>query len=244
MKNILLVDDEQRIQKSYKDFLSQAGYNVVAVGNIMDARKYLKAIKLDLVLLDINMGQYGGEILSEIIQDFHPGIKIIVSSVYPREEQQMRIEGADDYFDKSEGLRKLLKKIRFQLNEPDEKVVIIDDEIRTRTLFRRILQKEGYEITTFSDNKSAVQFLKSENNRVNLFILDLNMPNMDGCYFYEMIKMKHPESKTLIASNYPRDTQEALVFTADDYFDKSEGNAQFLKKVKRLVEEQSIQHHN
>lgn len=236
MKTILLVDDEIRIRKAYRDFLSRTGYKVVDVGDIVEARKYIKAIKIDLVLLDINMGEYGGDILFEVIRNFHQGTKIIICSVYPREEQQLRIEGADDYFDKSEGFRKLLKKIRFQLKEPAKKIVVIDDELRTRSLFRRILEKEGYSIATFSDNKATVQFLKNENNRVDLFILDLAMPNLDGCYFFEMIKSKHPEAKTLIASNYPIETQEAVVFTADEYFDKTESNNNFLLKVKKLIE--------
>jgi len=111
MYTILVADDEKRIRNVYKGVLKQRGYKVVDVPNIIDARKYIKAVKVDLVLLDINMGELSGDILYEVSKCFHQNIKIIVSSVYSVEDQKRLMPHADDYFDKSEGNKVLLEKI-------------------------------------------------------------------------------------------------------------------------------------
>ena len=43
---------------------------------------------------------------------YAPEAKVIVSSVYPLEDQRRMIEGADAYYDKSEGADVLVKKIK------------------------------------------------------------------------------------------------------------------------------------
>jgi len=241
MKTILLVDDEPRIRKSYKDFLTREDYTVIDVDNIMDARKYVKAVKIDLILLDLNMGEYGGELLFEILRSFHPLLKIMVCSVYSREEQQWKVPGANAYFDKSESFSELLKTIRRVLREPARRIMIIEDELRTRTLYRMILEKEGYEVITFADNIQAEEFLNREECRIDLFVLDLAMPRRDGCYFFDMIKERFPEARVMVASNYPLETQQFAVFDAQGYFDKTDSNSKLVAKVKQLLETGCVQ---
>ncbi|MBP9853571.1 MAG: response regulator [Candidatus Omnitrophica bacterium] len=112
MPTIMIVDDEERIRKMYRLLFEQEGYTVITASNINDARRFLKIIQVNLVLLDINMGEFSGDILYEIIQCFHPGTKLIVSSVYSIDDQRSIMPKADDYFDKSEGNKKLLDKVR------------------------------------------------------------------------------------------------------------------------------------
>jgi CheY-like chemotaxis protein len=112
MNRILVVDDEEQIRRVYKSLLERKGYLVTTAPNAEEARKFLKAFKVDVLLLDINMGYVRGDDLYEVMQCFHRDIKIIVSSVYPIEEQQSLMPLADDYFDKAEGNRVLLEKVR------------------------------------------------------------------------------------------------------------------------------------
>lgn len=112
MSTILIVDDEERIRKIYRLLFEQEGHNVILASNIIDARTFMKIIHIDLMLLDINMGELSGDILYEVTRCFHRGTKIIVSSVYPVEDQKNMMPGAIDHFDKSEGNKKLLEKVR------------------------------------------------------------------------------------------------------------------------------------
>ena len=110
-KNIVVVDDESRIRKIYKRLLSTAGFNVLEAANANSANEIVKHNKVDLVLLDIKMPEVQGDILFEVLQAFHKQTKVLITSVYPLEEQKRLAAGANDYYDKSQGLAVLLKKI-------------------------------------------------------------------------------------------------------------------------------------
>ena len=236
-KTILIVDDEEQIVRVFSWLLKKEGYQVLSAGTCVEARELLKRSPVNLVLLDINMAEVDGPTLFDIIQAFHPGVKVVVSSVYPLEEQRQRIKGAADYYDKSAGLPELLKKIKTHLDDAPvhKNIVVIDDEVKVRVLLTHMLGQAGYDAIGFADNTAALNFLRKEASRVDLFILDLAMPQIDGCHFYEMIKMRHPSAKILISSNYPVDSQKFYVFNADGYFDKSDGGVNLLEKVKTLV---------
>ena len=68
---------------------------------------------IGLILLDINLPVVNGATLNEVIQQvYKPGPKVMITSVYPLEDQKKLVENADDYYDKSEGTNVLLSKIR------------------------------------------------------------------------------------------------------------------------------------
>ncbi len=117
MDTILVVDDEERICNIYRDSLQNQGYKVLTSLNIIEARKILKGIQIDLILLDINTGDLKGDVLYEILRSFHHQIKVIISSVYPVEEQRSIMPEATDYFDKSEGIRVLIEKVKKALKK-------------------------------------------------------------------------------------------------------------------------------
>ncbi len=52
----------------------------------------------------------------ESIKGRIPPAKIIVSSVFPKDDQQSLIKEADDYFDKAEGVEFLIEKVERLLN--------------------------------------------------------------------------------------------------------------------------------
>ncbi|MFA6218023.1 MAG: response regulator [Candidatus Omnitrophota bacterium] len=112
MKKILVVDDEKNIRDMYASLLVSEGFKVIEASNASDTNEILKKENIDLVLLDIKMPDVDGQTLSEVIQLFHKKTKIIVSSVYHPEEQKRMISWAHDYYDKSQGIEVLLKKIK------------------------------------------------------------------------------------------------------------------------------------
>lgn len=116
MKTILVVDDNERIRDIYGKTFSREGFRVFESSSADEANEILLVEKIDLMLLDINMPAVDGSVFHVVTQMFHPDIKIIVSSVYPLEEQKLLIKNAVDYFDKSEGLKTLINKVRSALS--------------------------------------------------------------------------------------------------------------------------------
>ena len=66
------------------------------------------------------------------------------------------------------------------------RVLIVEDDRNYREILAKVLAKEGIEVFTAEDGQKATDFLLGQN--VDLIILDLLMPNMDGVNFYYHLK--------------------------------------------------------
>ena len=66
------------------------------------------------------------------------------------------------------------------------KILVVDDSVTKRALYRGMLEKEGYNIVEAKDGEEGVRKARSESP--DLVIADLAMPKMDGFKMIEMIK--------------------------------------------------------
>lgn len=80
MARILIVDDEELVRLTIRQFLERAGHEVTEAGNGNEGLRQVEAVRPDLVISDIIMPDREGiETIHKIRQD-HPGIKIIAIS--------------------------------------------------------------------------------------------------------------------------------------------------------------------
>ena len=115
MKKILILDDEERIRKIYVNLLTLEGFEVIEASTALNAHEILKSEHVDLMLLDIKILKVSGSVMYDVIDQFHHQLKVIVTSVYPLDIQKRIIPGACDYYDKSQGIELLLKKVKLAL---------------------------------------------------------------------------------------------------------------------------------
>ena len=111
MKKVLIIDDEDRIRDIYSRLFVQAGIIVRRAKNATEATNIMIREDIDLILLDLRMAVVDGRTMFDIIKEYDPHGKVIVSSVYPIEKQRELIPSALDYYDKSDGPLKLLEKV-------------------------------------------------------------------------------------------------------------------------------------
>ena len=109
--NVLVVDDEKKIRSVYAKMMQRQGFHVMEAASIAEAYDRLLDRPADLVLLDINLPEVDGTLFYDIANTFCRKAKFIVTSVYPLEDQKKRVPGADDYYDKSDSLQKLIAKV-------------------------------------------------------------------------------------------------------------------------------------
>jgi response regulator RpfG family c-di-GMP phosphodiesterase len=109
---ILIVDDEERIRSIFRKLMKREGFDVIEAANAGDAYELVLTNPVDLILLDINMMEVDGTVLFEVVHLFCKKAKVIVTSVYPLEDQKRLIKGAEDYYDKSDSLQILLRKVK------------------------------------------------------------------------------------------------------------------------------------
>ena len=81
---IMLLEDEEVVQKLAKDILESSGYRVLPVANVNDALLLCERHdgQIDLMLTDVVMPQMGGRQVSERVTLLRPGIKVLYMSGY------------------------------------------------------------------------------------------------------------------------------------------------------------------
>ena len=118
-KKILIIDNDKNIRMIYRKLLIREGYEVIEAPGAVEANEILKNNLIGLILLDIVMPEVDGIIFFQVIRMFHRKAKVIVIGIYSLDEQERMIPGADGYFDKSQGIKVLLSKVKGVLNEKD-----------------------------------------------------------------------------------------------------------------------------
>ncbi|PLY00907.1 MAG: hypothetical protein C0624_11265 [Desulfuromonas sp.] len=100
--NILIADDEESIRFTFKEFLTDAGYNVSTVDTLKACLEQLRQEKYDLLYLDINLGHDNGLDAIKVIKALQPTCKVIMitGAFNSRAIVTARMQGASDYLAK------------------------------------------------------------------------------------------------------------------------------------------------
>ena len=104
-------------------------------------------------------------------------------------------------------------------------------------MYSRFLKDEGFEVYQALDAKTAVKTLRGM--PVDLVLLDIKMPDVDGFFMRKIIHKMHPKMKVIVASVYPIAEQKKRIAIADDYFDKSQGAELLLKMITMTFQKNS-----
>ncbi len=103
-----------------------------------------------------------------------------------------------------------------------EKILVVDDEEDILELVRHHLKREGYEVRCAESGEQALQLAKSK--PVNLIILDLMLPGIDGLEVTRRLKgdprTQHIPILMLTAKGEESDVVAGLELGADDYVTK------------------------
>lgn len=83
-----------------------------------------------------------------------------------------------------------------------ETILLVDDEAVIRKVGETTLTRFGYQVLTAADGNLAVECYRKEQERIDLVILDLVMPNMSGKKCLEALLGINPAVKVVIASGY------------------------------------------
>ena len=85
-------------------------------------------------------------------------------------------------------------------------IMVVDDEADLREMAKTILERRGYSVLVAGSGDTAVQVFKENLKDINLVILDMIMPGMDGAKVYEELKSLSHNSKFILTSGYVNDS--------------------------------------
>ena len=98
MKNVLVIDDDEKICWAFTQFLESENYNPTIANSAEEGLRRINSDKPDVVLLDVNLpGMSGLEALSEI-KTHHPWVIVVIITAYDDVEttiEAMRLHAFD-----------------------------------------------------------------------------------------------------------------------------------------------------
>ena len=115
-----------------------------------------------------------------------------------------------------------------------KKILVVDDNERNRYLVSFILEKNGFEVVTANDGLESVETAREQ--RVDLVIMDIKMPKMDGYEATTRIKkLEGYQSVPIIAlTSYAMagDKKKALAAGCDGYIAKPINPETFVDEIR------------
>ncbi len=126
----------------------------------------------------------------------------------------------------------------FSDNEVDT-ILLADDDMRNVFALSALLEANGFEVLTAINGRDAIDILKSRGTAVQLALIDIMMPEMDG---YETIRQIREEERfrtlpviALTAKAMPEDRQRCIAAGASDYISKPVKNEELINAIKKWI---------
>lgn len=102
-------------------------------------------------------------------------------------------------------------------------ILIVDDEEVVRHSHLRSLAGSGYNTRVAQDGKTALDVMAQ--HAIDVVLLDLRMPDIDGMEILKTIKHRWPDSEVVVITGYPsiESAKQAVTLGAFDYLTKPVG---------------------
>ncbi len=119
-------------------------------------------------------------------------------------------------------------------------ILIVDDDKNTRKFMRAVLEADRYTVSTAENGEDALTVMDREH--IDLIILDIMMPVMDGYDFTKVLRQADNNLPILMVSakHLPADRKQGFIVGTDDYMTKPVDEEELLLHVKALLRRAQI----
>lgn len=119
-------------------------------------------------------------------------------------------------------------------------ILVVDDEKNTRKLMKAVLESDGYTVVLADNGKSALEIMDKEH--IDLVVLDIMMPEMDGYEFTEELRRVNNNLPILMVSakQMSNDRKKGFIAGCDDYMTKPVDEEEMLLRIKALLRRAKI----
>ncbi|MFO7585923.1 MAG: PAS domain S-box protein [Anaerolineales bacterium] len=202
---VLVIDDDAHAREMMARHLAREGYVVHLATGGREGLEMARSLKPDLITLDVLMpGMDGWDVLTELKADAElANIPVAIVSMIENRNLGFSL-GATDYLMKPVDRRKVARMVApYRKNQGETRVLVIDDEPNIREQLQRVLSKEGYAVDTAENGKVGLERLFEQ--RPDLILLDLMMPEMDGFEFVMVMRTQQDWGKIPVVVLTARD---------------------------------------
>ncbi len=119
-------------------------------------------------------------------------------------------------------------------------ILVVDDDKNTRRYLTAVLSDAGYSVSCAECAQTALNIM--ENTKIDLIVLDIMMPGMDGYAFAELLRDCNNDIPILMLSarQLPEDVKKGFLSGTDDYMTKPVDEAVMLLRIKALLRRAKI----
>lgn len=115
------------------------------------------------------------------------------------------------------------------------RILVVDDDRSTRLFMRALLEAEKYEVALAADGEEALEVM--ERQRIDLVVLDIMMPRMDGYEFARVLREANNDLPILMVSakQMPADRKKGFQAGTDDFMVKPVDEEELLLHIHALL---------
>jgi CheY-like chemotaxis protein len=119
-----------------------------------------------------------------------------------------------------------------------ETILLVDDEDLVLDVGQAMLSKLGYRVITAKGGKQAIATFKSRSAEIDLVILDLIMPDMDGGTTFDRIHELQPEMPVILSSGYAINGQATDILRrgCNGFIQKPFGISALSQKLREILD--------
>lgn len=120
------------------------------------------------------------------------------------------------------------------------RILVVEDDKNTRRLMRAVLEAERYSVFTAQDGMEALKVMGVEH--IDLVVLDVMMPRMDGYEFTKTLRSVQNELPILMVSakQLPADKKQGFLAGTDDFMTKPVDEEEMLLRIRALLRRAKI----
>jgi len=114
-------------------------------------------------------------------------------------------------------------------------ILVLDDVADAGVLVKRILERKGHQVTTFTEEEMAIKY--AAKGSVDLAILDIKLKKMTGVEVLAELKKCCPQIKVIMLTGYPtlETARESLKLGASEYCVKPIDKEELESKVAEVL---------
>ena len=240
VRRVLIVDDDDDFRALMKKQLTHAGYVVLDARDAESALQIARTSRPDVITVDLLMpGTDGWAFIDRLRrEDGLARIPIVVVSGAAGAKDGEGLPGDVSVIAKGEGQDRLLREVGLALaGRRGATIVVAEDDDDLRGILTTSLTRNGHRVIPARDGAEALAAIEREH--VDLLVLDLVMPNIDGFGVLARLKelKKADALPVVVVSGTDRSTMElqALRLGAHVYLTKPIEAAALTEQVTRLL---------
>ena len=121
-------------------------------------------------------------------------------------------------------------------------ILVVEDDKNTRKYISALLEEAHYTVSSAENGEEARSVMERE--YIDLFVLDVMMPKMDGYEFTRVLRTTDESLPILMVSarQLPADRHRGFLVGTDDYITKPVDETELLLRIRALLRRSQIAH--